>query len=72
MVSNPSAAVAPADGSILQRYQLLTPALILTLLLVFFVMIPLLVLGLTALASIQSPLRTEAPKGYGAHERKVQ
>lgn len=69
---NSNTVAAPADGSILQRYQLLTPALILTLLIVFFVMIPVLVLGITALASIQSPLRTEAPKGYGAHEKKVQ
>lgn len=69
---NSNAVAAPADGSILQRYQLLTPALILTLLIVLFVMIPVLVLGITALASIQSPLRTEAPKGYSAHEKKAQ
>ncbi|KAG1715679.1 hypothetical protein ID866_1483 [Astraeus odoratus] len=62
----------PADGGILQRYQLLTPALILTLLVVLFVMIPVLVLGISALASIQSPLRTEIPKGYNAQEKKVQ
>ncbi|KAL4075602.1 hypothetical protein J3A83DRAFT_4369801 [Scleroderma citrinum] len=71
-VFNSNAVVAPAGGGILQRYQLLTPALILTLLIVFFVMIPVLLLGISALASIQSPLRTEAPKGYSAHEKKVQ
>lgn len=69
---NSNVMVAPADGSILQRYQLLTPALILTLLIVFFVMIPVLALGITALASIQSPLRTEVPKGYSSHEKKIQ
>ncbi|KAI6151641.1 hypothetical protein BKA82DRAFT_4101597 [Pisolithus tinctorius] len=65
-------AAAPTDGSILQRYQLLTPALIMSLLLVFVILIPIVVLGITALASIQSPLRTEVPASYSAHEKKVQ
>lgn len=64
--------VAAPEGGILQNYQLLTPALILTLLVVLFILIPVLMLGINALASIQSPLRSEAPKGYSAQERKVQ
>ncbi|KAI6004285.1 hypothetical protein EDD15DRAFT_2223660 [Pisolithus albus] len=71
-VFDANAMVAPADGSIFQRYQLLTPALIISLLVVFVILIPVLVLGITALASIQSPLRSEAPSGYSAHEKKVQ
>ncbi|KAI6046532.1 hypothetical protein EDC04DRAFT_1480000 [Pisolithus marmoratus] len=67
-----NAVAAPADGSILQRYQLLTPPLIISLLVVFVILIPILVLGITALASIQSPLRSEASSGYSAHEKKVQ
>ncbi|KAI6168906.1 hypothetical protein EDD17DRAFT_450712 [Pisolithus thermaeus] len=71
-VFHANAIAAPADGSIFQRYQLLTPALIISLLVVFVILIPVLVLGITALASIQSPLRSEAPSGYSAHEKKVQ
>ncbi|KAL4258018.1 Protein BIG1 [Pleurotus pulmonarius] len=66
-----AAAVAPSGG-ILKRYQLLTPALISVLLVTLFVLFPLLFLGITALSSIQSPLRVEAPKGYSDRERKNQ
>ncbi|EGO01478.1 hypothetical protein SERLA73DRAFT_120152 [Serpula lacrymans var. lacrymans S7.3] len=62
---------APAGG-ILKRYQLLTPALITTLLITFFVLVPIVMLGVSTLSSIQSPLRLEAPKGYNAQEKKVQ
>ena len=61
----------PAEG-ILARYQLLTPALISGLLLTFFVLIPIVLFGVYALASIQSPLRVNAPKGYSADEKKNQ
>lgn len=60
------------EGGILKRYQLLTPALITSLLVVFFVFIPIVMLGVNALNSIQSPIRTEAPKYFNAQERKDQ
>lgn len=63
---------SPPAGGILARYQLLTPALITGLLLVFFVLVPVILFGVSALASIQSPLRIQPPKGYSADERKNQ
>ncbi|KAL0949106.1 hypothetical protein HGRIS_009195 [Hohenbuehelia grisea] len=60
------------EGGILKKYQLLTPGLITSLLVVFFVLLPALIVGISALASIQSPLRVEAPKGYNARDRKNQ
>ncbi len=68
---------APSDttlpsGGILKRYQLLTPALISTLLIVLFILLPIIMFGITALASIQSPLKVEAPKSYSAREKKIQ
>jgi len=60
------------EGGILKRYQLLTPALIMSLLVVFFVLIPVVVIGFEALSSIQSPLRAEPPKAFNARERKNQ
>jgi hypothetical protein len=50
-------------GGILARYQLLTPGLLTALIIAFGLLIPLLMVGINALASIQSPLRTESPKG---------
>ncbi|CAE6429330.1 unnamed protein product [Rhizoctonia solani] len=50
-------------GGILARYQLLTPGLLTALIIAFALLIPLLMVGINALASIQSPLRTESPKG---------
>ena len=71
--SAPEPAPSPAPaGGILARYQLLTPALISGLLLAFFVLIPIVLFGVSALASIQSPLRVNAPKGYSADEKKNQ
>jgi hypothetical protein len=58
------------DGGILKRYQLLTPGLIITLLVAFFIIVPVVLLGVSALASIQSPLRLEPPKGYNAQAKK--
>jgi len=60
------------EGGILARYRLLTPALITGLLLVFFVLVPIVLFGVSALASIQSPLRVQPPKGYSADEKKNQ
>lgn len=61
-----------AQGGILKRYQLLTPGLITSLLIVFFVLLPILLFGFKALASIQSPLETEAPNKFSADEKKRQ
>lgn len=60
------------EGGILKRYQLLTPGIITTLLVAFFVLVPIVLFGFKALASIQSPLRVEAPKGYSAQDKKSQ
>jgi hypothetical protein len=60
------------EGGILKRYQLLTPGLIMALLVAFFVLVPVAMVGFSALASIQSPLRVEPPKGYSAPEKKLQ
>jgi hypothetical protein len=68
----PAPSPSPPAGGILARYQLLTPALISGLLLAFFVLIPIVLFGVYALASIQSPLRVNAPKGYSADEKKNQ
>lgn len=61
-----------AGGGILKRYQLLTPGLILTLIVVFFVLAPIIVLCVNALASIQSPLRAEVPRSFSAKDKKNQ
>jgi hypothetical protein len=60
------------EGGILKRYQILTPGLITTLLIVLFVVVPVIMLGISALASIQSPLSSEVPKSFDAQEKKVQ
>lgn len=62
----------PSNAGILKRYQLLTPGLILSLLVVLFVLIPILYLSVSALASIQSSVRSDAPKGFNAVEKKNQ
>ncbi|KAJ7072914.1 hypothetical protein C8F01DRAFT_1105693 [Mycena amicta] len=59
-------------GGILTHYQLLTPGLITALLITLFVLVPIIMLGINALSSIQSPLRVDAPKGFDAVERKNQ
>ena len=61
-----------ADAGILKRYQLLTPGLILTLILVFFVFVPVIALGINALASLQSPTQTETPRSFNAKDKKNQ
>ena len=63
---------AASESGILKRYQLLTPALILSLLLVFFVLVPVIILGVSSLASIQSSVRLDPPKGFSAVEKKNQ
>ncbi|KAH0839536.1 hypothetical protein J3R83DRAFT_421 [Lanmaoa asiatica] len=70
--SSATAAVASPKGGILHNYQLLTPALITSLLVAFFILVPIVMIGINALASIQSTLRSEAPKDYSAQDKKVQ
>lgn len=65
-------AFAPPTGGILARYQLLTPGLILALAVGFFLLVPIVLAAISALASIQSPLQGQAPKGYIASEKKNQ
>ena len=67
-----STKTAPSSGGILKRYQLLTPGLIISLLVAFFVLVPIVFVGIQSLASIQSPVRLDAPKGFNAAEKKNQ
>lgn len=62
----------PSNAGILKRYQLLTPGLIICLLVVLFVLFPILFMAISALASIQSSVRLDAPKGFNAVEKKNQ
>lgn len=50
-------------GGILKRYQLLTPGLLLTLIVTLLILFPIVFVGISALSSIKSPQRMEAPKG---------
>jgi len=59
-------------GGILKKFQLLTPGLITALLVTFFVLVPVTMLGLNALASIQNPMRVDTSKTFNAQERKNQ
>ncbi|KIY45159.1 hypothetical protein FISHEDRAFT_76836 [Fistulina hepatica ATCC 64428] len=61
-----------ASGGILKRYQLLTPALIISLLVSLLVLLPIIMFGIQALASIQSPVRLDAPKGFSDQQKKNQ
>lgn len=67
----PTNTTLPAGG-ILKRYQLLTPALITSLLVTFFVLLPIIFLGMNALASIQTPVRSDLGKSFNAQEKKNQ
>jgi hypothetical protein len=60
------------SGGILKKYQILTPGLITILLVVFFIFVPVLLVGINALASIQNPVRTDVSKSFNAQERKNQ
>jgi len=60
------------SGGILKRYQILTPGLITILLVVFFILVPVLLIGMNALASIQNPVRSDVSKSFNAQERKNQ
>ncbi|KAK1227262.1 hypothetical protein PQX77_009749 [Marasmius sp. AFHP31] len=73
--SSASQIVAPKQpkSGILHRYQLLTPGLIIILAFVLFIFLPVLYFGISALASIQNPLRTElSSKSFNANEKKNQ
>ncbi|KAJ6497408.1 vacuolar ATP synthase subunit S1-domain-containing protein [Mycena sanguinolenta] len=63
---------ASTGGGILAHYQLLTPGIIISLLITLFVLLPIVMFGIQALASIQSPMRNEIPKGFDAGEKKNQ
>ena len=52
-----------ATGGLLQHYRLFTPGLISALLIVFGLLVPFLMVGIYALANIQSPIHMDAPKG---------
>ncbi|KAF8901744.1 hypothetical protein CPB84DRAFT_1777323 [Gymnopilus junonius] len=76
-LSSSSVVLAPGNttlpvGGILKRYQLLTPALITSLLVTFFVLLPVVFLGMNALASIQTPVRSDLGKSFNAQEKKNQ
>ena len=60
------------SGGILKKYQILTPGLITILLVVFFIFMPVLLIGMSVLASIQNPVRTDVSKSFNAQERKNQ
>ncbi|THU79991.1 hypothetical protein K435DRAFT_972340 [Dendrothele bispora CBS 962.96] len=72
-LTNSTAAPAKKKSGILHNYQLLTPALITSFLVVLFLLLPVMYFGISALASIQNPIRLEVtPKGFNAAERKNQ
>ncbi|KIL67427.1 hypothetical protein M378DRAFT_159865 [Amanita muscaria Koide BX008] len=71
-ISHSPSRMAVAQGGILKRYQLLTPGLISALLIVLFILLPVVLFGTSALASIKSPLKGDYAKGYNAREKKVQ
>lgn len=61
-----------SDAGILKRYQLLTPGLIVCLFVILFVLFPVLYMSVSALASIQSSVRLDPPKGFNAADKKNQ
>ncbi|KAG0698273.1 hypothetical protein DFH29DRAFT_942200 [Suillus ampliporus] len=61
-----------ADGGIFKRYQLFSTPLLVALLVVFFIIVPIIMLAVSALASLQSSVRLDVPKGYHAQEKKTQ
>ena len=76
-LSSSDPAFAPSNtslptGGILKKYQLLTPVLITSLLVTFFVLLPVVFLGLNALASIQTPVRSDIGKSFNAQDKKNQ
>ena len=56
-------------GGIFARYQLLTPTIILVGLVALGVLVPLLLFGVSAIATIQSPLRSESFKPVSAQKK---
>ncbi|THH08029.1 hypothetical protein EW145_g2985 [Phellinidium pouzarii] len=61
---------ANSTGGILQNYQLLTPGLIVSLLVSFFLLVPIIIFSVQALASIQSSVRLDAPRGLSQDKKK--
>lgn len=60
--SNNSSAAADNDG-IFHRYALFSTGLIVSLIVVLFLLVPIVLLAVRSLASIQSSVRLDAPKG---------
>ncbi|OJA18386.1 hypothetical protein AZE42_00714 [Rhizopogon vesiculosus] len=60
------------EGGIFKRYQLFSTPLLVALLVVFFIIVPIILLAVSALASLQSSVRLDAPKGYNTQEKKNQ
>jgi len=56
-------------GGILTHYQVLTPALIISLLIVFFVLVPIVLASINVLTSIQSSVRLDGPKVVGQDKK---
>jgi hypothetical protein len=63
---------AATAGGLLARYQFFTTGLLTTLLITFFVLVPALFAGISALASIQASANMAAPKGFNADTKKTQ
>lgn len=70
--ASPAADKKKKHTGILHTYQILSPGLITVLLVVFFILVPVLLVGINALAGIQNMVKLEAPKGFDARERKNQ
>ena len=64
-----TAFAAPSSLSILQRYQLLTPALIMGLIVVLFLLLPLMLVAINALGSIQTPTRMQSSPGLSRDKK---
>ncbi|KAI5119635.1 hypothetical protein M0805_007898 [Coniferiporia weirii] len=59
-----------SSSGILHKYQLLTPGLIVSLLVTFFVLVPIIMFSVQALTSIQSSVRLDTPKGPSQDKKK--
>lgn len=61
--NNSSAAAAADNDGIFHRYALFSTGLIVSLIVVLFLLVPIVLLAVRSLASIQSSVRLDAPKG---------
>ena len=67
--TKPFSFLAPQGDGILSRYQILTPGLIISLALGFFLLLPIVLLSIKALASVQSSVRLDVPKPTGQDKK---